>query len=74
MGSSLRPLNRLTCRVPRMSNKFYEMIGRVVLGQASRQVRSSFSGKRLRYGAIAVAAVGVTVAGAVLARSHAPAE
>jgi hypothetical protein len=57
-----------------MSNIFYESTGRVVWGLARRHMRHSVGNNGVRYGAVAAVAVGVIAVGAVLARSHAPAE
>jgi hypothetical protein len=57
-----------------MSNKLYEFIGRTAVWGMKTKARQSLGGRSARYGALAVVGVGVIAVGAVLARSHAPAE
>ena len=57
-----------------MSRYFYEALGRATWWGAKRKARTRLNDNSVRYGAIGAVALGVVVAGAVLARSHAPAE
>jgi hypothetical protein len=57
-----------------MTNKFYEFIGRRTVQGMKLKWRQSLKGKNARYGALAAVGVIVVATGAVLARSHAPAE
>jgi hypothetical protein len=60
--------------VQAMTNVFYESLGRAVWWGAKRKAKQSLRASGVRYGAVGALAIGVVAVGAVLARSHGPAE